>query len=578
MATVTPQPLSDQEKDELFPKDSPNPPDGTFEIALALAGTVSAGAYTAGVLDYLIEALDAWALAKAHGDADAPKHNVVLRTIAGASGGAINGAAILRTAGGAYPHGPDPNNPLYAAWTGEVDLEHLLATPQMSSSDLPPSLLDCAVLDRQVKKVLGMSAPSYGMRPYLADPLRLTVMVGNVTGIPYRINFTGKSGLGHDLVAHDDHLRFALTIENGKPETLQTRPDERALSSTESTNWDLLGAASLATSAFPFAFKARSIVRPFAETAYRVIVIPGTDTQASEVVQLIPVWQSFEDAGAAAGTETNLLAVDGGTVNNEPIDIARTSLAGWLGRNPREAVAANRAVILVDPFSDVETLGPAKPIGILGLISPLISQFVYQARLKPSDIALAKSETVFSRFLIAPVRPPIPSSNEANVVVGSQAIASGGLGGFIGFVDAKLTKHDFMLGRWNAYKFLTESLYFPPANVALATASAWTQDQMALYADKDGDLPLIPLVKSLRDAPPVPPVWPRLDAMPAGLADSIDGRLDYLFASFTTSLASKNFFLMSFLKAAWKLAGKSLVHNKIMDTLSTKLRSEKLMP
>src|SRR5271163_2793770 len=32
----------------------------TFKIGINMAGAVSAGAYTAGVLDFLIEALDAW--------------------------------------------------------------------------------------------------------------------------------------------------------------------------------------------------------------------------------------------------------------------------------------------------------------------------------------------------------------------------------------------------------------------------------------------------------------------------------------------------------------------------------------
>ena len=32
----------------------------SFEIGLAMAGAISAGAYSGGVLDFLIEALDAW--------------------------------------------------------------------------------------------------------------------------------------------------------------------------------------------------------------------------------------------------------------------------------------------------------------------------------------------------------------------------------------------------------------------------------------------------------------------------------------------------------------------------------------
>ena len=44
-------------------KEGPGPAD-TFEIGLVMGGAVSAGAYTAGVLDFLFETLDAWEAAK----------------------------------------------------------------------------------------------------------------------------------------------------------------------------------------------------------------------------------------------------------------------------------------------------------------------------------------------------------------------------------------------------------------------------------------------------------------------------------------------------------------------------------
>jgi hypothetical protein len=65
----------------------PVPDDKTFEIALTLGGTVSAGAYTAGAIDFLIQALDCWEKAVAEGDPMAPGHNVVLKVVSGTSGG-----------------------------------------------------------------------------------------------------------------------------------------------------------------------------------------------------------------------------------------------------------------------------------------------------------------------------------------------------------------------------------------------------------------------------------------------------------------------------------------------------------
>ncbi|SAL85170.1 hypothetical protein AWB68_07588 [Caballeronia choica] len=71
-----------------------NPPaEGTFEIGIVLAGAISAGAYSSGVVDFLIEALDAWEAAKEaerktgrpQNEWSVPPHDVVLRVFAGAS-------------------------------------------------------------------------------------------------------------------------------------------------------------------------------------------------------------------------------------------------------------------------------------------------------------------------------------------------------------------------------------------------------------------------------------------------------------------------------------------------------------
>jgi hypothetical protein len=51
---------TDKHLEEWYPSIRPPTAAGTFEIGLVLAGAVSAGAYTAGVLDFLYEALDYW--------------------------------------------------------------------------------------------------------------------------------------------------------------------------------------------------------------------------------------------------------------------------------------------------------------------------------------------------------------------------------------------------------------------------------------------------------------------------------------------------------------------------------------
>jgi predicted acylesterase/phospholipase RssA len=62
-----------------------------FEIGLVLAGAVSAGAYTAGVMDFLLEALEEWNKAKEEGK-KIPMHNVKIKVITGASAGGMTAA------------------------------------------------------------------------------------------------------------------------------------------------------------------------------------------------------------------------------------------------------------------------------------------------------------------------------------------------------------------------------------------------------------------------------------------------------------------------------------------------------
>ena len=67
----------------------------TFHLGLSLAGAVSAGAYTAGFVDYLLEALSEWELAKQaqknNPNSNIPNHNVVIDAIGGASAGGMVG-------------------------------------------------------------------------------------------------------------------------------------------------------------------------------------------------------------------------------------------------------------------------------------------------------------------------------------------------------------------------------------------------------------------------------------------------------------------------------------------------------
>ena len=61
--------------------------DGTFHLGINMAGAISAGAYTAGALDFLTEALEEWYAAKGSPNPSVPMHDISIDVFSGASAG-----------------------------------------------------------------------------------------------------------------------------------------------------------------------------------------------------------------------------------------------------------------------------------------------------------------------------------------------------------------------------------------------------------------------------------------------------------------------------------------------------------
>lgn len=590
--TDFPPDLKPDEIKKLFPAQRLPLKGVDFEIGLVLGGTVSAGAYTAGVIDYLMEALDAWTAARERGESFAPKHNVAISTVGGTSGGAINGAILLRAAGFAFDHGPTQQNIFYRTWTRGVSLQNLLSDRPEPGVEGAQAFLNCQILDQQADSVIKATGAPLGSggapraRSYLTDPLRLITMVGNVTGVPYKIEFKGESEFAHELMAHEDQVRFALFVPGGMKDDVTERPDEIALAYGSAINWDMLKAAALATSAFPAALRARVIQRQLAVYGYRVAVVPGDTGEAAEVVQLIPKWDVLT-AGKKPPYNLQFLNVDGGAMNNEPLDVVRTALAGLAGRNPRDWREANRGVVLIDPFTDPEDLGPDRSPGALKMIFPFINALISQNRFKPTDIALATRDNVYSRYLVAPVRE---TGGGKKKIRGFLAIASGGLGGFLGFLNPLFLEYDFRLGRLNAHTFLTEELMLPEAHPMFSDAN-WPKDQRAPhrknYPIKNRDtgqvenldhLPIIPLMPDLLANPPkMDRGWPQMPEMPDWLSDAIDARLNKVFADWKSDVGMGKVAAAA-LSPVWSWALRPMIRNKALDAIKQALIKHALLP
>jgi len=533
--SVNTAPLSDAEIQEWFDSAGTVAPN-TFEIALVLGGTVSAGAYTAGALDFLIEALDAWTDAKRAADGPpVPRHDVVLRVIAGTSGGGVNAAIAARALAYDFPHvaratpaDSAAGNPFYDTWIDQLTLSGMLGTDDLDAPGATAvSLLNGTVIDSAAAKLLSFATPALKPRPYLGQPLRLILTLTNLNGIPYCIGFNdvnlpdgSTASLHESYVDHADYARFAVvypgqTLDSPRPDELVLGFDGAQLA--QAIDWPSFGQFALGTSAFPLGFPPRRLSRPLEHYRYRVVAVPGGDDPgAVKYLPLIPDWDAIQDwAGGGLPDDYQFLAVDGGATDNEPIELARTALAGIGGRNPRDGMKANRGVVLIDPFAGAASMAPPLTIALPDLAGSLVSTFTEQTRYDTRDLLLAGYPDVYSRFMITALR----GSN-----VGDPALATAGMDAFIGFACDAFRCHDYLLGRKNCQDFLRTQFVLPQASpVFTGRLDGVALGDFLIQDDNDQYLPIIPLVGPA-SVPEATDPWPQNALVPTIYSSAIETR------------------------------------------------------
>jgi hypothetical protein len=497
----------------------PDPPEHTYELALVLGGTVSAGAYTAGALDFLIEALDTWSALKGK-DRSAPTHNVALRVIAGTSGGGVNAAIMVRALAFQFPHVSraissslrTTGNPFYDTWVNSLRLEDFLDNSDLKSGHLH-SVLNGAPIAKAAQGIVTFSGPllapprAYLGVPSRQEPLRVILTFTNLQGVPYRTAF--QNSAGEVFVDHADYARFALVYPDAPPPAF--RPDEFTVGFSlpdragprlpNQLDWDTFSQFAMATSAFPVGFPPRLLSRPTEQYRYRVVTLPPDESGKSKIQPLDPDWDRLFGAGKVRPTTYQFLAVDGGATDNEPIELARAALCGIGNRNPRDPQQANRGVLLIDPFAGEPDVATPNPDDVLSLSTGLLNALLQQTRYDTSDLLLAADPNIYSRFMI--------SAKREDGQVGIRAIAAGGLGAFIGFACRAFMRHDYLLGRANCQALLRD--YFVLRSDNPVMQDCWTPEAIEANGVRLGGQQYVRIIPLLGDVavPESLDPWPR---------------------------------------------------------------------
>ena len=515
----------------------------TFRLGIVLNGTVAAGAWTAGVLDALVEALDAWELAKAAdrkaGTRTVPDHNVRLDVLGGASGGGVCAALLARAASRNFPAVQDRNgnaaNPFWDVWVEKLDIDAMLGVDDLAKADAPAaSLLSGKAIDLAGDAILqwGINTPGVTLRatprPWLADPFHVLVTLTNLRGVPYGIAFEASGGgapRASWYVNHADHALFAFASANAQT-AAGIRPDEWVVDrdfTAASGTWAEFAEYTKATGAFPVGFPPRRLSRPTEHYAWRAVALPGGQIngvpQPAKISLLSPAWGALPPADQPGATYV-FDCVDGGACNNEPVELVRVALAGLGNTLEREGSKADAAVLVIDPFAAApDCPAPGAPPSMFGVGLGLTGAWKDEARFATSDLLLALDTNVCSRFLLTAGR----TNAKGDKVWGGNAVSGSGLGAFLGFLDRGYRVHDFLLGRKNCRDWLRSYFVLDENNPVFNDFGKQPAAKDFRPAGK-AQLPIIPLVPAVQGAL-TQPDWPVLHPATFGLRGDIEHRL-----------------------------------------------------
>jgi predicted acylesterase/phospholipase RssA len=448
-----------------------------FNIGLCMAGAVSAGAYTAGVMDYLMEALSEWEKRKS--EPGVPQHEICIPVLGGASAGGMT--ALLTATVINNPVVPvdlpkpgrlmdeHPENKLYNGWvdlTGEDMFSKMLETDDIIDKKVI-SLLNSKFIDEVAEKMLRtdkqrwIDTPQY-FKSYNNSPVKVFTTLTNLEGFSYYTDLNSSGRVDkYYMDVHNDYACFEVMDGVAKSTGKAWMPLDFRTGDYVATAKD----AAMATGAFPIGLTPRLLTRD------------------AKFVQHIPWLKNIFSNSPLQNDVVTSLNVDGGVINNEPFEKVRY-LLDEIAAEEKELPfntkkeqddscdtlkslncdyrSFENTVLMIDPFPSTKNRDFNFDKGILNTIPNTLSAMLSQMRAKPAEYRQAQLENDASSFIISPSREIRDKDGKlVEEVFGERAIACGTMFGFGGFLNKEFRIHDYYLGRFNCEIFLRDYFTIP---------------------------------------------------------------------------------------------------------------------
>lgn len=486
----------------------------TFHLGICMAGAITAGSYTAGVMDYLLETMERWQKHKDENKKaldngeilphpDTPMYDVVIDIISGASAGGMCAAitSAMLVEGFTIDDVANKKSKMYKSWIeldddgkNEGTIKKMLETDDLNTEGLV-SILNSKVLTNISKKAI-RTVEETKLPKYVDKKLDTLVTLANLRGAKFAIHFKSYNrDKKHLMTLHRDFMHFKIN------ETANAQSDFLDMSFTNPDDVKLFQESAVATGAFPIGLRSRGLIRNSQYYYNKAKVTVGLSNLKSKL--------NIEFLSGNEGNY-NSLNVDGGTFNNEPFGETERVLSMKADKKSGEDVEhnkTNRTLLMIDPFpsndkeEDIDNMNPE----LLKVAPRIISALRAQSSFKTKDILDALGENNYLKYII------FPSKTES-----VEPLCCATLGAFGGFLYKGFREHDYELGRRNCQQFLRKHFVLPYDETIMTNNNPihqnWEPSAINKYKEVDQDsffLPIIPDVQRSLDRANDPSLIPK---------------------------------------------------------------------
>ncbi len=237
---------------------------------------------------------------------------------------------------------PPEQNRLYSSWVTDISLDGLLETSDLDAPGIRglKSVLCCDVLDKIVHDAFTMSGDRERAWIGRGDDhsLRVRMTLTNLRGAPYSFQLFGSdTDETYGMLNHGDYFDFTV----GRKPAAGPGTTPLDVTNLAQKDWDVYRQTALATGAFPVGLAPRIIERPNTAFYGEAQSFGYEDPLTGEYRPVGP------DVSFKAVSPYAFVSVDGGVIDNAPLELARRYLSGSaVAKNPRNGDGADKAVLL----------------------------------------------------------------------------------------------------------------------------------------------------------------------------------------------------------------------------------------